>query len=84
MTYVLAIIALIGSFFLIKYREQVGDMLGDADWMRFFGGVYNFVFICGVLLFFWGIATLTGTTGILFRPILWMFPVSRDEAVVPF
>lgn len=57
---------------IIKYRQQIGDQIGDADWMRYVGGVYNFVILLGVLVFFWSIATLTGTADILFAPLFWI------------
>ncbi len=84
MTFVLAILGMIGSMYLIHYRETVGDMLGEADWMRKIGGVYNFVFLFGVFAFFWCIAWLTGTTTILFKPILWILPGLRPEAPPTF
>lgn len=57
---------------LIKYRQQIGDEIGDAEWMRYVGGVYNFVILMGVLIFFWSIATLTGTADIFFAPLFWI------------
>ena len=56
---------------LIKYRERVGEAIGDADWMRYVGGVYNFVILVVIFIFFWSIAALTGTQGILLAPIVW-------------
>ncbi len=74
MNIVLSLIGIIGSLFLLKYRERVGEMIGEADWMTKIGGVYNFVVIIAVLIFFWSIASLTGTTDILFKPLLYIIP----------
>lgn len=54
---------------MIKYRERIGDQLGDQYWMRYVGGVYNFVIIIAVLLFFWAVASITGTEKIFFFPL---------------
>lgn len=61
-----------GSGVMIKFRQQIGDSIGEAEWMRYFGGVYNFIVVLGVLLFFWAIALMTGTVDILFAPIFWI------------
>lgn len=60
------------GFFLIKYRERIGDFLGDAYWMRYVGGVYNLIIIVGVLIFFWSVALMTGTQTIFFAPLYWI------------
>lgn len=59
---------------MIKYREKIGEQLGDQMWMRYVGGVYNFVVLLGILIFFWSIAALTGTLDIFFAPVLWLVP----------
>lgn len=74
MAWLLPIIGIVFSFFLVYKRQMFGDMIGEADWMLKVGGVYNLMVIVGVLLFLWCIAELTGTTGILFLPILWVLP----------
>lgn len=74
MSYFLPLIGIIGSVFLLKYREKVGEVLGEAAWMQKIGGVYNVVIIIAIFIFFWSIAALTGTTDILFRPLLYLIP----------
>lgn len=64
----LQILGMIAGGLLVKYREKVGEQLGEADWMRYVGGVYNFVIILGIFIFFWSLAALTGTTQIFFYP----------------
>lgn len=71
---VLGLIGIVGSFFIIKYRERLGDMFGEADWMKNVGGIYNLLIIIGILIFFWSIAEITGTTEILFAPVKWILP----------
>lgn len=53
----------------ILYREAIGDIIGQPAWADKVGGIYNVMVIVGVLLCFWGLATLTGTTDILFAPL---------------
>jgi hypothetical protein len=74
MSIFLSLVGIVGAFFMIKYREFIGNMMGEAAWMSKVGGVYNFVIIVAVFIFFWSLATLTGTTDILFRPLLWILP----------
>lgn len=74
MTFVFGIMGLIGSFLLLRYREPLGDMVGDADWMRYVGGPYNLVVIVALFIFFWSIAAMTGTEDLFVRPFLWLLP----------
>ncbi len=81
--YLLVAIGLIGPFVLIKYREDVGNLIGEADWMRKVGGVYNVVFIVAAVIFFWTLADITGTTNFLFGPLRHLSPAFRPEATSP-
>jgi hypothetical protein len=83
MKYVLSILGIIASFYMIYYREKVGDMLGEAEWMRKVGGVYMIVVLIAVAIFFWSIAELTGTTNILFAPLRYMIPGLREPMDAP-
>jgi hypothetical protein len=83
MSYILAIIGIVGAFFMIIKRETIGDTLGEAEWMDHVGGVYNLVVYAAVFVFFWSIATLTGTTDLLFKPFLWLVPGSGDAGIQP-
>ena len=80
MTIIFGIIGIIGSFFLIKYREYIGDTMGEGEWMNYVGGVYNLVIIVAVFIFFWSIAAITGTQGILLKPILSLLPGLHQTA----
>lgn len=73
----LGLVGIVGAFFLIKYRERIGDMVGDPEWARKVGGIYNVLIIIGVLMFFWGVATMTGTSDVFFRPLLMFIPGYR-------
>ena len=81
MGYILPLLGMVGSFYLIKKREVIGDMIGEAEWMRKVGGVHNLLIVVAILLFFWCVAALTGTTSILFSPFLWLFPSMRSAPV---
>jgi hypothetical protein len=70
----LSLIGIVASFFLLKYRERVGDAIGEADWMKKVGGVYMIIIIFSILLFFWSVASLTGTTDVLFGPLRHIIP----------
>ena len=74
MKYILAFLAFPFVFFLFKFRESIGNSIGDQKWMSYVGGPYNLVVIIGVLIAFWAVATLTGTEELFFKPILWMIP----------
>lgn len=69
----LQLLGIVASGFMIKYRERLGDMIGEAQWMHYVGGVYNFIIILAVFLFFWCVAALTGTQHVLFFPIYLFF-----------
>ena len=81
MSIFLSLIGIVGSFFLIKYREVIGNTMGEAAWMSKVGGVYNVVIIVAVCLFFWSVATLTGTSDIFFQPLLWLIPGAKKAPV---
>lgn len=74
MTFFLSLLGIICSLFMFKYRERIGDTVGEADWMRKIGGVYAVIMILALVIFFWSIAELTGTTDILFAPVRLLFP----------
>jgi uncharacterized membrane protein len=74
MHYVFPIIGIILSVAMLKYRERLGDFMGEAEWMRYVGGVYTFVIILALFVFLWSLAVLTGTTTILFEPFLYLLP----------
>ena len=65
------------AFFMIKYRERVGDSMGEADWMRSVGGVYMIVIALAICIFLWSIAALTNTTDILLSPVFLIPGLSR-------
>jgi hypothetical protein len=74
----LSLVGIVFSFVIIKYRERVGDMLGEPAWAAKVGGIYNVLIIVGLLFFFWSLASLTNTTEILFAPIFAIFPNSHS------
>ncbi len=81
MSIVFGIIGCIASFCMVYYREQIGNMFGDPEWAQKVGGIYNVMVILAVLGFFWSVAVMTGTTGVLFAPLISFF--SLGKAVGP-
>lgn len=77
MKYFFSILGIIASFLMIKYRERVGDMLGEPEWMNQVGGIYLWIVGFAIFVFLWSITTLTGTSEMLFAPILWIIPTPR-------
>jgi hypothetical protein len=80
MEYLFPILGIAFAFVLIKYREQIGDVFGDPDWLRPIGGVHYTIVYIAIFIIFWSISSMTGTTSVLFRPILWLFPTVRSGA----
>ena len=76
-----ALLAIAGSFFLIKYRTRVVGVTGKFAWCEKFlgdGGTYRFVLIFAILLFFWGVAKLTGTEDVFMSPLTNFFNLGRS------
>ena len=70
------LLAIIGAFLLIKYREKVVVTTGTFDWCEKYlgrGGTYRFMVILGACLFLWGVASITGTTDVLLSPLRSVF-----------
>lgn len=66
------ILAIIGAFLLMKYRERVVATTGKFAWCEKYlgyGGTYRFMVILAVILFLWGVATITGTTDVFLSPL---------------
>ncbi len=78
--YLLIGTGLVGPFVMMKYREQIGDMFGEAEWMKKVGGVYNVVNIVAMIIFFWTLAEATGTTTVLFAPLRYLSPAFQQQA----
>ncbi len=77
MTIVFGILGMIFGIILIKYREAVGDMLGSAEWMRYFGGTYMLPIWLGIFIFFYSFAWMTGTLEFFLSPLFWFIPAMR-------
>ncbi|MBT3292828.1 hypothetical protein HOD24_04065 [Candidatus Peregrinibacteria bacterium] len=68
---------------MIKYRERVGDMFGEADWMQKVGGIYGIIFISAIAIFFFSIAKMTGTTDIFLSPLINLLPGGHSVENMP-
>lgn len=67
------IIGILIGYAIIRYREPIGEMVGEPEWATKIGGIYNVLILLGIFIFFWSIAAMTGTTDVLFSPILGLF-----------
>ena len=81
MSFFLGFLAIAFGCVIIKYREHVGDMVGDPEWAQKIGGIYNVLVIFGIFMCFWGLATITGTSDILFGPIAHLFSGSQPTTL---
>lgn len=71
------ILAIVGAFLLIKYRQKVVGLTGKFAWAEKYlgtGGTYNLMVIIAIILFFWGVAKMTGTTDVLLGPLRGLLP----------
>ncbi len=78
MRIILGVIGIIFASVLIKFREQVGEMLGEPAWAEKVGGIYNLVIIIGVAMYFWSISYMTNTQDIFFAPLMYILPFGKD------
>ncbi len=80
---ILAIVGFILSFYLIKHRESIGNSFGEYDWMKYFGGIYGIVVIMGIFIFFWSLATITGTEDTFLYPFMRLIPFATLRETPP-
>ncbi len=83
MRIIFGLLGIVASFAMMKYRERVGDMIGDAEWMQKVGGVYNLVIILGLIGFFWSVAYMTDTLQFLLWPIVSLIPGIQPQTTTP-
>ena len=83
MGFLLPLLGIVFAFILIKYREQIGDTFGDPEWLSPIGGIHYTIVYIGIFIIFWSISVMTGTTEILFKPFLWLFPTLGKGTVQP-
>lgn len=81
MNVILGLIGIVFGCVLVKYREQVGNAVGEPAWALKVGGIYNVVIVLGILMAFWGLATMTGTTDVFLSPITSFLPGMRKSGV---
>lgn len=82
MKFVLAIFGIFLSYQIMRHRESIGDSIGEMEWMRKIGGIYNIMVFIAVFIFFWSLATLTGTERLFLYPFLKLMPFAtglREE-----
>lgn len=69
------------ALLIIVRREQIGNMLGEPAWMHGHGGIYTWIVVIALIIFFWSLAELSGTTTYLFSPLKNFLP--GNETVPP-
>jgi hypothetical protein len=79
MTFLIPVLGIIFAFILIKYREQIGDVFGDPDWMRPLGGVYFVIVYIAIFIIFWSIAYAHGHDGHPLQAVPHAFPHARSQ-----
>ena len=80
-TYLLYAAGLIGPFFMIMYRESIGNLMGEPAWTKMFGGIYAVVVFVAIAIFFWTVAELTNSTSVMFHFLTYMIgatPQAKD------
>lgn len=80
MRFIGGIFGIIFGFLIIRYRERIGEMLGDPQWASKVGGIYNVLIIVGIFIFLWSLTTMTGTSDVLFSPILSLVGLGSKSA----
>ncbi len=68
MRFLFGIIGIGFSYLLVRYREPIGDSLGQPEWANRLGGIYNVVILMGIVFFFCSVAYMVGTFDVLFPP----------------
>lgn len=74
MSYLWPILGIALAIILIIKREVIGDTFGEAEWTQKIGGVHALIVYIALFIMIWSIASLTGTTDMLFKPFLLLFP----------
>jgi len=69
MKFLFGIFGILLSLAMFKYRERVGELIGDAPWMQKLGGVYGVVMLTALFFFFWSIAAMVGSEHLFFAPL---------------
>lgn len=65
-----AIAATAISYFLLKYRQKIGDLIGPVGFAeKFFGGggTYTLLVIIAIVIFFLGLSYLSGGLDFFFQ-----------------
>ncbi|ALM10090.1 MAG TPA: hypothetical protein DDX11_02930 [Candidatus Peribacter riflensis] len=82
MSIFLGLVGIVFSVSLVIYRERVAEMIGAGEWMEYVGGVYNFVILVAVFVFFFSVASLTGTLDIFLTPIRYLLPTPSPDTTL--
>ena len=74
MSIFLGFLGLAFGSFLIYFREATADSFGEPDWAAKVGGMQIVIVGVGLFICLWGLATMTGSSDLLFSPITMFLP----------
>ncbi|HAI98108.1 TPA: hypothetical protein DCL30_01015 [Candidatus Peribacteria bacterium] len=85
MHFFLGFIGILLSVGIIRYREAIGDTIGEAEWMRKIGGVYMVTIYFAICLFIYSFLSMFGLQDMLLTPIVRLLTPygTPDGPVVP-
>jgi len=58
------------SYFIIRKRRMLGDMLIETSWTQKLGGIHMMVVYTAIFIFFWSILTMFNLTGVIVEPLV--------------
>ena len=57
------------SYLLVKYRRYIGDAMGNMQWTKWVGGIYNVIVIVAVIVAIFSLLFMFGLEESLFGGI---------------
>jgi len=85
MNFILGVIGVIASIIMMRKREAIGNIIGEAEWMRKVGGNYMVIVYAAIFIFFYSLILMTGLTSSAWEPILKvLMPWTFDKGATPF
>ncbi|MFA7681807.1 MAG: hypothetical protein WCX61_02135 [Candidatus Peribacteraceae bacterium] len=80
----LGLLGILLSWIIIRYREAIGNTLGEAAWMRSIGGIYYVIIFTAIFIFLWSLLMMFGLTNQVVEPIVRIFMPVEQGGVNPF
>ena len=57
------------AYLLVRYREFIGDILGNMEWAKWVGGIYNVIVMVAIILAIFSLLFIFGLEEQLFGGI---------------